>query len=177
MSGPCPSSAPAAPRLTGARWPRRSSYQLASNGICVVSGLARGIDAIAHRAALQAGGRTVAVLACGLDIVYPPEHAKLAREIIEHGALISEYPLGTQPRGDYFPRRNRIISGISLGVLVVEGDVKSGAMITARWAADQNREVFAVPGSIFSPQSRGTNDLIQQGGKARTENRRCPGGA
>ena len=141
------------------------AYQLASNGICVISGLARGIDAIAHRAALQAGGRTVAVLACGLDIIYPPEHAKLAAEIIEHGALISEYPLGTQPRGDYFPRRNRIMSGISLGVLVVEGDVTSGAIITARWAADQNREVFAVPGSIFSPQSRGTNDLIQQGAK------------
>lgn len=141
------------------------SYQLAANRICLVSGLARGVDAIAHRAALQAGGRTVAVLACGLDIVYPPEHAKLAREIMEHGALISEYPLGTQPRGDYFPRRNRIMSGISLGVLVVEGDVKSGAIITARWAADQNREVFAVPGSIFSPQSRGTNDLIQQGAK------------
>jgi DNA processing protein len=141
------------------------AYQLASHRICVVSGLARGVDAIAHRAALQAGGRSVAILACGLDTVYPPEHAKLAREIAEHGALISEYPLGTQPRGDYFPRRNRIMSGISLGVLVVEGDVKSGAIITARWAADQNREVFAVPGSIFSPQSRGPNDLIQQGAK------------
>ncbi len=141
------------------------AYQLAANRICVVSGLARGVDAIAHRAALQAGGRTVAVLACGLDIVYPPEHAKLAREIIEHGALISEYPLGIQPRGDYFPRRNRIMSGISLGVLVIEGDVKSGAMITARLAVEQNRDVFAVPGSIFSPQSRGTNDLIQEGAK------------
>jgi DNA processing protein len=141
------------------------AYQMASHGICVVSGLARGIDAIAHRVALQAGGRTIAVLACGLDSIYPPEHAKLAREIAEHGALVSEYPLGTQPRGDYFPRRNRIMSGISLGVLVVEGDIKSGAIITARWAADQNREVFAVPGSIFSPQSRGTNDLIQQGAK------------
>jgi len=141
------------------------AHQLASNRICVVSGLARGVDAIAHRAAIQAGGRTVAVLACGLDIVYPPEHAKLAREIMEHGALISDYPLGTQPRGDYFPRRNRIMSGVSLGVLVVEGDVKSGAMITARLALDQNREVFAIPGSIFSPQSRGTNDLIQQGAK------------
>lgn len=140
------------------------SYQLASNRICVVSGLARGIDAIAHRAALQAGGRTIAVLACGLDITYPPEHAKLACEIIEHGVLLSEYPLGTQPRGDYFPRRNRIMAGISLGVLVVEGDLKSGAMITARFANDENREVFAVPGSIFSPQSRGANDLIQNGG-------------
>ena len=141
------------------------SYQLASNRICVVSGLARGVDGIAHRAALQAGGRTIAVLACGLDIVYPPEHAKLSREIAENGALVSEYPLGIQPRGDYFPRRNRIMSGMSLGVLVVEGDPKSGAMITAKFATEQNREVFAVPGSIFSPQSRGTNDLIQDGAK------------
>jgi len=139
------------------------SFQLASNRICLVSGLARGVDAIAHRAAIHAGGRTIAVLACGLDIVYPPEHAKLAREIMEHGALISDYPLGTQPRGDYFPRRNRIMSGVSLGVLVVEGDVKSGALITARLALDQNRDVFAIPGSIFSPQSRGTNAIIQKG--------------
>ena len=140
------------------------SYQLAANRICVVSGLARGVDAIAHRAALQAGGKTVAVMACGLDTVYPPEHAKLAREIAENGAVLSEQPLGTQPRGDYFPRRNRILSGLSLGVLVVEGDVKSGAMITAKMALEQDREVFAVPGSIFSPQSRGTNDLIQNSG-------------
>jgi DNA processing protein len=139
------------------------SYQLASNRITVVSGLARGVDAIAHRAALQAGGRTLAVMACGLDMVYPPEHAKLAREIAEHGAVISEQPVGTQPRGDYFPRRNRILSGLSLGVLVIEGDLKSGAIITARQALDQNREVFAVPGSIFSPQSRGTNAIIQRG--------------
>ena len=141
------------------------SYRLAQSRICVVSGLARGIDSIAHRAALDAGGRTVAVLACGLDIVYPPEHAKLAREIIDRGALVSDYPLGTQPRGDFFPRRNRIMSGLSLGVLVVEGDVKSGAMITARLALEQDREVFAVPGSIFSAQSRGTNSLIQDGAK------------
>ncbi len=141
------------------------AFALAGHRICVVSGLARGIDAIAHRAALEAGGRTLAVLACGLDMVYPPEHAKLAREIMDRGALVSDYPLGTQPRGDYFPRRNRIMSGLSLGVLVVEGDVKSGAMITARLALEQNREVFAVPGSIFSPQSRGTNSLIQEGAK------------
>jgi DNA processing protein len=139
------------------------AYQLAANRIAVISGLARGIDAIAHRAALQAGGRTVAGLACGLDIVYPPEHAKLAREIIESGALVSDYALGTQPRGDYFPRRNRILSGMSLGVLVVEGDVKSGALITANLALDHGREVFAVPGSIFSAQSRGTNLKIQKG--------------
>ncbi len=141
------------------------SYRLAQSRICVVSGLARGIDSIAHRAALDSGGRTVAVLACGLDIVYPPEHAKLALQISERGALVSDYPLGTQPRGDFVPRRNRIMSGLSLGVLIVEGDVKSGAMITARLALEQDREVFAVPGSIFSVQSRGTNSLIQDGAK------------
>ena len=138
------------------------SHQLAANRITIVSGLARGIDAIAHRAALSAGGRTLAVLACGLDMVYPPEHKKLAAEIAERGALISEQPLGTQPRGDFFPRRNRILSGISLGVLVVEGDVKSGALITADFANDQGREVFCVPGSVFSAQSRGTNLKIQR---------------
>ena len=141
------------------------TYGLARSGVTVVSGLARGIDAIAHRAALAAEGRTIAVLACGLDRVYPAEHAKLALDITQRGALVSDYPLGTQPRGEYFPRRNRIMSGLSLGVLVVEGDVKSGAMITASLALEQNREVFAVPGSIFSPQSRGTHALIREGAK------------
>lgn len=139
------------------------SQQLSANGIAVISGLARGVDAIAHRTALEAGGRTIAVLACGLDVVYPPEHKRLAAQIAERGALVSDYPLGTQPRGDYFPRRNRILAGMSLGVLVVEGDLKSGALITARIAVEQNREVFAVPGSIFSPQSRGTNAIIGRG--------------
>lgn len=136
---------------------------LARHGITVVSGLARGIDAVAHRAALSAGGRTIAVLACGLDMVYPPEHAKLALEIAQHGALVSDYPPGTQPRSEFFPRRNRILSGASLGVLVVEGDVDSGALITARMAIDQNREVFAVPGSIYGPTHRGPNKLIAEG--------------
>ncbi len=136
---------------------------LASNRITVVSGLARGVDAIGHRAALECGGRTIGVLACGLDLVYPPEHKRLAEQIIENGALISDYAIGTQPRSEFFPRRNRILSGISLGVLVVEGDTKSGALITARQALEQNREVFAVPGSIYSPNSRGTNKLIQDG--------------
>ena len=136
---------------------------LAANHVTVVSGLARGVDAIAHRAALESGGRTIAVLACGLDLVYPPEHKRLAEEILARGALISDYPVGTQPRSEFFPRRNRILSGISLGVLVVEGDIKSGALITARQALEQNREVFAVPGSIYSPNSRGTNKLIQDG--------------
>ena len=139
------------------------SHQLAANGITIISGLARGIDAIAHKAALEAGGRTISVLACGLDLVYPPEHKKLAAQILENGALVSDYALGTEPRGDYFPRRNRIMSGMALGTLVVEGDIKSGALITGRLAVDQNREVFAVPGSIFSPQSRGTNTIISRG--------------
>ncbi len=136
---------------------------LARHKITIVSGLARGIDAVAHRSALNAGGRTIAVLACGLDIVYPPEHAKLALEITEHGALVSDYPLGTQPRSEYFPRRNSILSAVSLGVLVVEGDVDSGSLITARIAIDQNREVFAVPGSIYAPTHRGANKLIREG--------------
>jgi DNA processing protein len=127
------------------------SHQLAASGVTVVSGLARGIDAIAHRAAIAAGGRTIAVMACGLDMVYPPEHARLATEIAEQGVLMSEQPPGTQPRGDYFPRRNRILSGLSLGTLVVEGDMKSGALITADFADDQGRDVFD-PGHL-SPQA------------------------
>jgi DNA processing protein len=136
---------------------------LARNGITVVSGLARGIDSICHKAAIAAGGRTIAALACGLDLVYPPENLRLAQEVGEHGALVSDYPVGTQPRSEYFPRRNRIMVGLSLGVLVAEGDLKSGALITARIALDENREVFAVPGSIYTPTFRGTNWLIQHG--------------
>jgi len=138
---------------------------LARNKITIVSGLAKGIDSIAHRSALEAGGRTIAVFASGLDIVYPAENAALARNIIQQGALISEHPLGTRPKADNFPRRNRIMSGLSLGVLVIEADETSGAMITAHLALEQNREVFAVPGSILSPASRGTNHLIQEGAK------------
>jgi DNA processing protein len=138
---------------------------LARNRITIVSGLAKGIDSTAHRAAIEGDGRTIAVFACGLDIVYPAENAKLAREVMEHGALISEYPLGTRPKADNFPRRNRIMSGLSLGVLVIEAGESSGALITANQAVEQNREVFAIPGSILSPASRGTNHLIQEGAK------------
>jgi len=138
---------------------------LAQSKITIVSGLARGIDSVAHHSALEAGGRSIAIFACGLDIVYPSENANLARRIIQQGALISEYPLGTKPRADNFPRRNRIMSGLSLGVLVVEAGKTSGALITAHLALEQNREVFAIPGSILSPASSGTNQLIQDGAK------------
>ena len=138
---------------------------LARSKITIVSGLAKGIDSIAHHTALEAGGRSIAIFACGLDSVYPAENAELARRVMQQGALISEYPLGTRPRADNFPRRNRIMSGISLGVLVIEAGESSGAMITANMALEQNREVFAIPGSILSPASRGTNHLIQEGAK------------
>ena len=136
---------------------------LAANRVTVVSGLARGIDTIAHRVAIDTGGRTVAVLANGLDTVYPPENARLADEVADRGALITDYPLGTKPRSEYFPRRNRIMSGVALGTMVVEGDVQSGSMITARFALEQGREVFVVPGSIFSPQSQGPLAMLRDG--------------
>ncbi len=136
--------------------------ELAQNKMTIVSGLARGIDAAAHVAALDAGGRTIAVMGNGIDQVYPPEHAKLARMIAEHGALISDYPVGMKPDAANFPPRNRIISGLSLGVLLVEGDEQSGAMITCDFALEQDREVFAVPGNIFRKESRGPNKLIRE---------------
>ena len=138
---------------------------LVRNRITIVSGLARGIDSVAHRTALASGGRTIAIFGCGLDTVYPPENVKLAQEIIEHGALVSEYPLGTRPKAENFPRRNRIMAGLSLGVLVTEAGEGSGALITVKHALEQNREVFCIPGNILSPTSRGTNRLIKEGAK------------
>jgi DNA processing protein len=138
---------------------------LTRHQVTVVSGLARGIDSVAHQAALQAGGRTIAVLPCSLDKVYPVQNTRLAQAIREQGALVSEYPPGMPIHREFFFRRNRIIAGMTLGVLVVEAGERSGALLTAQNALEENREVFAVPGSIFSPYSRGTNELIQAGAK------------
>ncbi len=138
---------------------------LAEQGLCIVSGFARGIDGIAHRAALTAGAATIAVLGCGIDCVYPTEHRKLYDEIKERGLLVSEFPIGAPPEAHHFPQRNRIISGLSLGCLVVEAGLKSGSLITARLALEQGREVFAVPGPIFSERSAGPHQLIASGAK------------
>jgi DNA processing protein len=143
----------------------RLSYQLAQRGVTVISGLAKGIDTLAHRGALEAGGRTIAVMGNGLSIVYPATNSNLAEKIEASGALVSEFPMAARPKSRNFPRRNRIISGLTLGTVVVEASNRSGALITARLAAEQNREVFAVPGEIFSELSAGTHKLINDGAK------------
>jgi DNA processing protein len=149
----------------GLKVARSISRGLSSAGFTVVSGMARGIDGTAHQTALDSGGRTLAVLGCGVDRIYPPEHAALYERISRQGAVISEFPLGTRPVAFNFPARNRLISGVSLGVVVVEATERSGSLITAALALEQNREVFAVPGEVGSSRSRGAHRLIRQGAK------------
>ncbi|MFC3282805.1 DNA-processing protein DprA [Litchfieldella rifensis] len=164
--------APPALAIVGSRRPTRDGLgnaarfggELAERGWCVVSGLALGIDGCAQRAALDAHGRSVAVLGCGVDIVYPPRHGELYHRLLAEGGLIlSEHPPGTRARPAFFPRRNRIVTGLALGVLVVEAAEKSGSLVSARLAMEQNREVFALPGSLHNPQARGCLGLIRQG--------------
>jgi DNA processing protein len=151
------------PSSYGKSQAEKFSTEIANKNITVVSGLARGIDSFAHEAALKAGGRTIAVIGSGLDVVYPPENKKLFEQIKENGVIITEFGLGTKPDAQNFPRRNRIISGLSLGTLIIETKLNGGAMQTAAYALDQNREIFALPGNINTNQSEGPNKLIQNG--------------
>ncbi|AIS52537.1 protein Smf [Thermoanaerobacter kivui] len=149
----------------GKQMAQKLAYELAERGIIVVSGMARGIDSFSHIGALKAKGKTIAVLGSGINVVYPKENKKLMEQIIENGLLVSEFPLDFPPLPQNFPSRNRIISGLSLGVVVVEAGVKSGSLLTAKFALEQGREVFAVPGNATSAYSKGTNELIKQGAK------------
>jgi DNA processing protein len=155
---------------TGVRLAREFGRELAEVGIPVISGMALGIDGAAHSGALESGGPTVAVLGCGVDVVYPPQHHELYADLSQHALVVSEYPPGTEPRKEHFPQRNRIISGLARGVLVVEAALGSGALITARTALEQGREVFAVPGPISSPYTKGTHHLIKTGNAKLVEN-------
>jgi len=141
------------------------AYELASQRVTVVSGMARGIDTQAHKGALAAKGRTIAVLGCGIDTAYPPENRGLMEEIVRSGAVVTENPFGTKPESGYFPARNRIISGLSAGTVIIEAAEDSGSLITADYTLKQERKLFAVPGNISSPSSRGTNSLIKQGAR------------
>jgi DNA processing protein len=148
------------------RWiTEKVSEELAHHGVTIVSGMARGIDSVAHQGAISGGGRTIAVLGCGVDVVYPSENRNLFNQIIDRGAVLSEFPMGSPPEGGHFPRRNRIISGLSFGVVVVQASAESGSLITASYALEQGREVFAVPGNVGAEGSRGTNRLIKEGAK------------
>ena len=174
VRGPAPLHQPPCLAIVGARaaseaglrMAHRLGLELAAKGFTVVSGLARGVDGAAHQGALDGGGRTIAVMGCGIDVIYPPEHRKLAEAIIEGGgAIVSELALGTQPMAENFPTRNRILSGLCLGVVIVEAAEKSGSLITARMALEQNRQVFAVPGSPLTGKTRGSNRLLKDGAK------------
>ncbi len=148
------------------RWfTEKVSQDLARYGVTIVSGMARGIDSLAHWGAIAGRGRTIAVLGCGVDVIYPSENRNLFAKIIDHGAILSEFPMGSPPEGGHFPRRNRIISGLSIGVVVVQASEKSGSLITANYALEQGREVFAVPGNVGTESSRGTHRLIKEGAK------------
>ena len=153
------------PSVYGIRMAAQFSSELSERGITIISGFARGIDGEAHRSALRSKGRTIAVLGCGLDVIYPKEHAELYQKISENGAIVSEFPLGTSPQAYNFPKRNRIITGLSMGVLVVEASQRSGSLITASIATEEGREVYAVPGQIDVVTAQGTNHLIQNGAK------------
>jgi DNA processing protein len=153
------------PSIYGLQMAQGLASDLGSRGLCIISGLARGIDGAAHRGCIEAKGSTVAVLGCGIDVIYPREHRQLTQKILQNGLLLSEFPPGTSPAPQNFPIRNRIISGLALGTLIVEASEYSGSLITARMAMEQNREVFALPGNLTSPQSFGPNFLIKQGAK------------
>ena len=148
------------------RWfTEKVSQELARQGVTIVSGMARGIDALAHWGAISGGGRTLGVLGCGVDVIYPSENRNLLSKIIDHGAILSEFPMGSPPEGGHFPRRNRIISGLSIGVVVVQANERSGSLITAGYALEQGRDVYAVPGNVGAESSRGTHRLIKEGAK------------
>jgi len=153
------------PSFDGRQLARQFAAEISRNGLLVTSGLAAGIDGASHAGALAAGFPTIAVMATGVDLVYPKQHRELAEQIRQQGALVTEFPLGLAPKAQNFPQRNRIISGLSLGVLVVEAAIKSGSLITARFAMEQNREVFAIPGSIHNPVAKGCHRLIRDGAK------------
>lgn len=152
----------------GLKMAEKIAYELASLGVTIVSGMARGIDTYAHKGALQARGKTIAVLGCGVDVIYPLENRELMREIEKNGLVLSEYPLSTLPKANNFPARNRIISGLSLGTIVIEAGQKSGSLITANFALEQGREVYALPGNIDNQTSKGSNNLIKEGAKVVT---------